>query len=52
MLNFAVKMIKNSHKKATQSHLLFVAGEFLSNKYENLKILSLKGKALLKLKTL
>lgn len=28
MLNFAVKMIKNSHKKATQSHLLFVADEF------------------------
>ena len=32
MLNFAVKMIKIHTKKATQSHLLFVADEFLSNK--------------------
>lgn len=46
MLNFAVKMIKNSHKKATQSHLLFVADEFLSNKIKNLRILSLKHKTL------
>ena len=32
MLNFAFKMIKIHTKKATQSHLLFVVDEFLSNK--------------------
>lgn len=52
MLNFAVKMIKIHTKKAAQSHLLFVADEFLSNKIKNLRILSLKSKTLLKPKTL
>jgi len=52
MLNFAVKITKNSHKKATQSRLLFVADEFFIKQDENSKILSLKSKVLLKPKTL
>lgn len=42
MLNFAVKMIKIHTKKATQSRLLFVANEFLSNKDKKFKDFILK----------